>query len=294
MIKEILKKAIFNSVGSLIYLFFPLIIKIRRKSIFVLNYHTTYPDHNKNFVKQILFYKKYFDLVDENYFLKNKNKNKNKQLYQKPKLMISFDDGHISNFYILNILKKYKVPATFFIPYEFVNRKREKNLYQENKITNKKFNIISNLYKDINNKYKSLSMSFKELKKLTDQKYIIGAHGYSHIRLSENLSNKDLSKEIIKSKKMLEKKLKIKINSFCWTFGDKKSYSTKASQIIRKSYKLSFMTCGKPFDFRQNLFQIHRFNIENFFSLFQVAFVLSGIYELIYYKKRNYVNRITK
>ena len=290
MIRELLKKIIFNLVGSVIYLFFPIIIKTRENLTYILNYHSTYPDHNKNFIKQILFFKQHFSLIDEKFFFK-KNKN---LLNKKPNLLITFDDGHISNFNISNILKKHKIPAIFFIPYGFINRKREKTLTKENKITNEKFNIISNLDKDIDNRYKSLSMSFNELKKLNSKNFSIGAHGYSHIRLSKDLDNKSLLKEIVESKKLLEKKLKIKINSFCWTFGDKKSYSKKASKIIRKNYKLSFMTCGKPFNFKQSLFQIHRFNIENFFSLFQVAFILSGIYELIYYKKRNYVNKITK
>ena len=62
MIKEFLKSIIFFFIGNLIYLFFPLIIGLRKNSIFVLNYHATYPDKNKNFIKQILFFKKYFDL----------------------------------------------------------------------------------------------------------------------------------------------------------------------------------------------------------------------------------------
>ena len=137
-------------------------------------------------------------------------------------------------------------------------------------------------------------MSFQNLKKLIKKNYSIGAHGYNHIRLSENLSEKQLLKEIVLSKKLLEKKLNTKINSFCWTFGDGKSYSKKASKIIKENYKISFMTCCKPFNFKQSLFHIHRFNIENYFSLYQVAFILSGIYELIYYAKRNFVNSITK
>ena len=72
MIKKFLKSIIFFSIGNLIYLFFPLIIGLRKNSIFVLNYHATYPDKNKNFIKQILFFKKYFDFVDENFFLKKK------------------------------------------------------------------------------------------------------------------------------------------------------------------------------------------------------------------------------
>ena len=47
-------------------------------------------------------------------------------------------------------------------------------------------------------------------------------------------------------------------------------------------------------DKNQDLFQIHRFNIEDYFSLPRVYFVLCGIYELMYFKKRNFVNNVTK
>lgn len=289
MIKKLIKKILFFILGSLILIIFPLIIKFKKNSIYVVNYHATYPDQNENFIKQILFFKKYFKFINENFLLK-----KIKDNDKKPKLLLTFDDGHISNFEILKILEKYNVPAIFFIPYKFVNRKRKKNTLLENKITNKNFNIISDLKKDLENRYKTLSMNFTQLNKIDKKQFSIGAHGYSHIRLSENLTSKQLNKEIIVSKKLLEKKLNRKINSFCWTFGDKISYSKKASNLIKNNYKLSFMTCCKPFNFKQSLLQIHRFNIENFFSLPEVAFILSGIYEMIYYKKRNYVNKLTK
>ena len=54
------------------------------------------------------------------------------------------------------------------------------------------------------------------------------------------------------------------------------------------------MTCAKPFDKDQNLLQIHRFNIEDYFSLARIYFILSGFYELMYIKKRSFVNNITK
>ena len=289
MDKIFLKKIIFLFLGSIIYVLFPLFISLRKNSIYVINYHATYPDNNNNFIKQILFFKKYFNLVDEKHFFELK-----KLRYNKPKLLITFDDGHISNIGAINILKKYKIPATVFIPYDCVNRKRAKNIKAENYITNKKFNIISDLHKDLNYKYKSLSMNFNDLKKIKKKNFSIGVHGYNHIRLSESLSEKKLRKEIIMSKKKLENKLKIKINSFCWTFGDKDSYSKKAAKLIKNNYKLSFMTCCKPYSLDQNLLQIHRFNIENFFSLSQVAFVLSGIYEIIYLYKRKFVNNLTK
>jgi len=288
--KNIIKELLFNFVGSFLYIIFPVLIKPRKNSIYVINYHSTYPEFNNNFIKQIKFFKKNFKIIDEKSLLTKKKFFNSK----KPKLLITFDDAHISNLYILKILKKFKIKCIFFVPYLFVSRKREKNIFKENRITLKNFEILSNREKDIKNNYSSLSLSFKDLKKILAQKHSIGVHGYSHIRLSNNLSNKTMVREIKTSKKLFEKRLNIKINSFCWTFGDKKSFSKKAANLIKKNYTLSFMTCCKPFNFNMNFLQIHRFNIENNFSLKRIAFILSGIYELFYYWKRKYVNNITK
>ena len=98
---------------------------------------------------------------------------------------------------ILKILERYKIYSIFFIPYEFINRKRKKNIIEENIITNKNFNIISDVKKDNQNKYKSLSMTFSDLKKIIKKGHSIGCHGYNHIRLSDELDNLQLKKEII-------------------------------------------------------------------------------------------------
>lgn len=291
MIKNTLKTIIFFFIGKFLYLFFNKIMKNKNNLLFVINYHSTYSDSIENFTKQILFFKKYFDFVNEIFLLK---KNKKKYHNNKPKILLTFDDGHISNLSILKILNKYKISSIFFIPYEFINRKRKKNIIEENLITNKTFNIISDLKKDVKNKYKSLSMTFNDLKKIIEKRHSIGCHGYNHIRLSSKLSKTKLKREIILSKKLLENKLKIKINSFSWIIGDYNSYSKNAAIIINKNYKLSFATCCEPVDLKKKISQIHRFNIESFFSLNRVIFILSGIYEIIYKKKREHINQITK
>ena len=115
------------------------------------------------------------------------------------------------------------------------------------------------------------------------------------IVLSKELDDYQLYREISESKKLIEEKLNKEINSFCWIIGDSKSYTKKASEMVKTSnYKLSFMTCAKPFDKNQSLLQIHRFNIENYFSLARIAFILSGIYEIMYFRKRSFVNSVTK
>ncbi|MDA7703316.1 polysaccharide deacetylase family protein [Candidatus Pelagibacter sp.] len=290
MLKKLIKNVIFFTFGNFIFLFLRFLLK--KNCLYVVNYHATYPKYEDNFKKQLSFYKDHFEIVDENILISEKN-NFNSS---KPKILITFDDGHITNYTsAARILDSFNIKASFFIPINVIDRKTEDKISEENKILSKYYNILSNLKEDTINCYPRLTMNWSNIIDLDKRGHFIGSHGYNHIRLSEDLDDYQLDKEISQSKKTIEKKLNKKINSFCWIIGDKKSYTKKASDKIRTSnYKLSFMTCAKPFDKNQDLFQIHRFNIEDYFSLPRVYFVLCGIYELMYFKKRNFVNNVTK
>lgn len=283
--KKIIKKILINSIGAITLFCFKRLVK--KDHIYVINYHSTYPEFNENFVKQINLYKKYFEIISVDEILKNKKSNK-------PKLIITFDDGHVSNFQAAQILKKNHVNATFFIPFNFIFREVNNDFEKEFLITTKKFNILSNKKLDKKNNYKKLSLNIEDLLKLKNMNFEIGCHTMNHIRLGKNLEKDILYEEIVTSKSALEKKLDITIKSFAWVIGDLKSYSFKAAKLIKENYKFSFMTCCKSFELEKDDFQqIHRFNIENFFTLKEISFVLSGLYEFMYLKKRNKVNKMT-
>jgi len=283
MIKYLVKLIVFNTIGKLASLFFRLLVNKNR--IFVVNYHTTYPEFNNNFLKQITFFKKNFDIVDLESIKKFK-------FSEKPKLILTFDDAHVSNFQISKILQEENIPAVFFIPVNFVYRDSEQNLKQEYDLAVNKFSILSDYNLDQKNDYKKLSMTHENLLELIDKNFEIGCHSLNHVRLNNNLSLNELQKEIIESKIILERNLKTKINYFCWVIGDKKSYSSRAYNLIKKNYELSFMTLCESFKVNSNHHKIHRFNVETNFSLNQVAFILSGIYEFIYKKRRAELNNI--
>jgi peptidoglycan/xylan/chitin deacetylase (PgdA/CDA1 family) len=283
MIKYLVKLIVFNTIGKLASLFFRLLVNKNR--IFVVNYHTTYPEFNNNFLKQITFFKKNFDIVDLESIKKFK-------FSEKPKLILTFDDAHVSNFQISKILQEENIPAVFFIPVNFVYRDSEQNLKQEYDLAVNKFSILSDYNLDQKNDYKKLSMTHENLLELIDKNFEIGCHSLNHVRLNNNLSLNELQKEIIESKIILERNLKTKINYFSWVIGDKKSYSSRAYNLIKKNYELSFMTLCESFKVNSDHHKIHRFNVETNFSLNQVAFILSGIYEFMYKKRRAELNNI--
>ena len=289
--KKIFKDLVFLIFGNLSFLFLNLLLK--KDSIYVINYHATYPKYEKNFINQIKFYKKYFEIIDEKTLI---NEHQSLKTNLKPRILITFDDGHITNFNLASkILDTFNIKASFFIPVNVIGRKTEKTIPEENKVLLDKYNILSDISEDNKNLLSRLTMTWENIIDLDNRGHFIGSHGSNHVRLSKELSDDQLDYEISKSKEIIEEKLKKKINSFCWIVGDKKSYTKKASEVIKKNnYKLSFTTCGKPFDKNQNLLQVHRFNVEDYFSISRISFIFSGIYELLYLKKRKFVNSITK
>ena len=289
--KKIFKDLVFLIFGNLSFLFLNLLLK--KDSIYVINYHATYPKYEKNFINQIKFYKKYFEIIDEKTLI---NEHQSFKTNLKPRILITFDDGHITNFNLASkILDTFNIKASFFIPVNVICRKTEKTIPEENKVLLDKYNILSDISEDNKNLLSRLTMTWENIIDLDNRGHFIGSHGSNHVRLSKELSDDQLDYEISKSKEIIEEKLKKKINSFCWIVGDKKSYTKKASEVIKKNnYKLSFTTCGKPFDKNQNLLQVHRFNVEDYFSISRISFIFSGIYELLYLKKRKFVNSITK
>ena len=290
MLKKLIKNTIFFMFGNFIFIFLRLLL--RKDCIYVVNYHATYPRYENNFKKQLNFYKNYFDIIDENFLIGKKQPFKG----SKPKILITFDDGHITNYTsAAKILDSLEIKASFFIPVNVINRETEKNISTENQVLSDDHNILSDLKEDIINSYSRLSMAWSDIIDLDKRGHFIGSHGCNHVRLSKELNNDQLRSEILESKKIIEERLNKKINSFCWIIGDRKSYTKNASDIIFNSdYKRSFMTCAKPFDRSQSLLQIHRFNIEDHFSLSRIYFILSGFYELMYFKKRNFLNNVTK
>ena len=263
------------------------------KKIFVVNYHNTYGKFKKNFEWQINFFEKYFTIINFN-DLKKMNKSKIATA-KKPFLLITFDDGHKSNFEMTKeILDPKKIKAIFFIPPNFINYAWPKDIKKQCLISTNKFNIPCISKYEIQDKKNGVYMPWNEIIKLKKSGHTIGCHGMNHIRLSKKLSKVQLYDEIFKSKYFLEKKLKIKIESFCWVGGERWAYSSKAHKMIKEAnYKYSFMTCAKPYDpIKDDRFKIHRFNIENSFSKNRVRLTVSIIYSLVYAFKRKYINQI--
>ncbi|RIJ47609.1 polysaccharide deacetylase family protein [Maribellus luteus] len=242
-IKTLLSILLFYS-GSifLLKLFFS-----KRESLLILNYHnfskynnykikrgniqeTGYAD---NFEKQMRFYKKHFNFCyPEDFFAGKCAKGIN--------VLITFDDGYKDNYDIaLPILEKYKAAAVFFITTNFIGSNnwlwhdKVRYLVVKGKMNAneaehqlKKMNLGFPVDIAFKNKIetlfhetpKRLIMSWEEVKQLSDNGFVIGAHTANH-RILDSLDENEQRNEIKPSINKIKENLQIKTEHFAFPNG---------------------------------------------------------------------------
>lgn len=128
-------------------------------------------------------------------------------------------------------------------------------------------------------------LSWMELKKLTKNPLItIGAHSVTHPILSA-LNKEDLKKEILLSKKILEKKLKIKVKFFSYPYGDKVSASHREFDFVRKANYLAAVTTENGHPQNDNLFNLPRQNVGSNITNFELLEAKLSGFRMINYTK---------
>lgn len=96
----------------------------------------------------------------------------------------SWDDGHPLDLKLAELLQKYGIPATFYIPIE--NRERR-------------------------------GMTHQEIREIA-QNFDVGGHAYHHVNLTR-ISPEAAEREIVDGKKSLEEIIGRELSSFCYPYG---------------------------------------------------------------------------
>ena len=150
-----------------------------------------------------------------------------KELPKNP-ICLVFDDGYY-DFYtlIFPLLKKYNLKALLGVIPKYILDD-----------TNKPDSVrLSYEHNDLLKNYKDGTLcTYKELDEMIQSDLVqVVSHSYSHKNLLED--NVDLHQELVESKKILEKKLSITVESFVFPFG---KYNQNILDETRKYYKYSF------------------------------------------------------
>ncbi len=151
--------------------------------------------------------------------------------YSSRSAVLTFDDGY-EDFYtdVFPLLKKYKVKATVYIVDDFIGRKG--------------------------------FLNEKEIKEIIDSNLVeIGSHTLDHFYLKK--SPKSIAtKQIIDSKKILENKFNIKIETFAYPFGAFDQYSLDT--VRSAGYTAAVSVIPGIWQSGNNLFYLSRFRAGSF------------------------------
>lgn len=265
---------IFDSLGINAF-GFQLQKKIFTPFIRAVNYHVISPEETTSFENHLQYYSENYVSVDlpmlENFLQTGVWRN------SRPGLILSFDDGHRSHYEIAApILEKYDFTGWFFVPIGLMNLKGNQfSRGDDEKIA-----------------ARETALTEEQLKYL-DTHHIVGSHTENHCRLHKTVPLEQLKSEIAGSQKKMETILGHPISTFCWVGGEEESYSREAADLIKKSYKYSFMTNNAVIRSSENPLHLQRTNVEAENPLWLLRFQLSGLMDVFYTNKRNRVNKLT-
>ncbi|HZR45792.1 MAG TPA: polysaccharide deacetylase family protein [Candidatus Manganitrophaceae bacterium] len=126
------------------------------------------------------------------------------------KVVITFDDGFQDNY--LNaypILKKYNIPATFFVIVDYIGRRAFFEHLQWDAPA------LADREKNPNQWF---PMTWEMLNEMQENGMSIGSHTCSHRSLA-GLSLREVNEEVSRSKKILEEGLRTEVAAFSYPFG---------------------------------------------------------------------------
>ena len=253
-------------------------IRLKKNILRVLMFHDI--EDLSKFDKQLYLLKKRWKFIKPKDLIKIST---GKKKIKGRLLLLTFDDAFKSNLYVAEkILKKYKIKAIFFIPFQFVLLKNKKD----------KKNFIKNNLMLRDHDISKTAMNISDLKKILKLKHYIGAHTFSHKNL-KNISNKRiLNYEIVQSAHNFQKKLNIKIKCFAFNFGRIDHISPKMLEIASKKYKTLFT--GVRGENLENSNLIFRDNISSNDNISDVNAYLSGFYDSFYQSERKKLKLLNK
>ena len=215
------------------------------RKIFILCYHSLGEDdwfHNirpgdfKNQMNYLLSHYSPISLSDLHDFLEGK------KTLVKDSFVVTFDDGYRDILSVKDFCSKNQIKPTVFV------------LSQPQKANRDELETSRQFLKNA------------DLLNLHKAGWEIGSHGATHIDFNR-LDSEGVSKEITKSKKDLEKALKLSINYFAYPKG---VYNDKIINVVKTSgYNLGLSLDNTQINLRANRFTLPRAGVNSSHSLWE-------------------------
>ena len=209
-----------------------------RRGVRVLAYHGVEPAQSsplsvsvENFEDQVAYLSQHYDIIDFATFAKWR---RGDHASPKPKVLLTFDDGFKNNLtFAVPILRKYRAPATFF--------------------------IIGSKLDGSDERY----MSVADISGLLQSDlFRVGSHSLNHLSMAQ-IPDDAKDREIGASKPLLEDKLDIDVDCFCYPFGTFNDFDQRSVDVLRKHGYAIACTSVNGINFRgTDPFRLRRTKVE--------------------------------
>jgi peptidoglycan/xylan/chitin deacetylase (PgdA/CDA1 family) len=178
--------------------------------------------------------------------------------------VLTFDDGYL-NFLseVLPILRQYGFTATIFLTTGYIGGSCE--WIKEDSVPKLKM------------------LRWKDIIQLKGAGISFGVHTVNHPYMTE-LTDKEMTYEILECKKLLEQKIEKPMTFFCYPYGD---YDERVLNMVKKNG--FHAACSVDWGVKNNLrslFALKRVTIGPVTTLSYVKFIFSGFYDLNLTRKR--------
>jgi peptidoglycan/xylan/chitin deacetylase (PgdA/CDA1 family) len=253
-----------------------------------INYHATAIQHRETFLRHLEFYAAHFvDMPREmlgQFFSGEWTPNR-------PALMLCFDDGEASNYEIAApLLEEFGFTGYFLVCPSLVGKDGThlKWLEEAKEFVDPEARDWIGPLSD----YKRNFMTWDQVRDLNHRGHAIGSHTLNHIRLSIDVPEEVMRREIIESRRRIEAETGARCNIFCWPGGEASSYSNMAGRLIEDAaYQFAMLSNAGIMERVTAAHRLQRVNVDATWPLYRAKFASSGVIDAAYLRKRRVVNR---
>lgn len=254
----------------------------RNKVTFLLFHDMSAADAERNFT----YLKRHYNIIGLNDYLEAVH---NHRILPPKALVITFDDGHISNYDMLSVIKRLQIPVTIFICSDIVGTRRHFWFRHSQEV---KAKVES--FKRIPNKQRLEELEaygFEQRKEYPDTQALQKEHieemrpwvdFQSHTCFHSILpqcNDETAQKEIADSKYELENTYGLSVNALSYPNGD---YSARDIQLAKEAGYMCGVTVDAGYnDLRTDRFRLKRFSVNDAHTTTELMVKASGCYALL-------------
>jgi peptidoglycan/xylan/chitin deacetylase (PgdA/CDA1 family) len=202
---------------------------------------------------------------------------------------ITFDDGLLSAFVASQkVLNPMEIKAIFFVPtmiFALRSEAEQRDFFRMNVYRRGVGPLPSDRY---------VPMTRDHVLALRDQGHLVMPHTHSHASLASLRSRRDIERELVRPKAILEDLLQESVDGFAFPFGTENTVNRYAYEAVRRIYAYCFSGLHGVNTPRTDPYYLHRDCLHPFYGRRFVRDIMSGNLDLLYALKMRRLKRRTR